>query len=68
MPAEASITVGNPGEGPSRIPATMKTGIAESLSRPASTLAAASVTRTRARSLNSSRRAFGRGAEAPGDY
>ena len=33
----------------------------------AKALAATSVTSTRARSLNSSRWAFGRGAEAPGD-
>ena len=61
MPSDGSMIVGKPGEGPSRIPATMKIGIAESLSRPASTLAATSVTRTTARSLSSSRDAFGRG-------
>ena len=62
MPSEGSMIVGKPGEGPSRIPAMMKMGIAESLSHPASTLAATSVTRTTARSLNSSRDALGRGA------
>ena len=70
MPSEGSITVGKPGDGPSRMPATMKSGIADRRSRPASTLATTNVTRTTARSLSSSRGALWGVAvgAAGGDY
>ena len=66
VPSEGSTIVGEPGDGPRMIPATMKTGIADSARRPASTLATASVTRTTARSLSSSREALGAGTAAGG--
>ena len=53
------MIVGNPGEGPRRIPARMKIGIADRPSRAARTLATAHVTQTMARSLSSSRWALG---------
>ena len=70
MPSEGSITVGKPGDGPSRMPAAMKIGIAERRSRPARTLATTNVTRTTARSLSSSRGALWGVAvgAAGGDY
>jgi hypothetical protein len=67
MPSEGSMIVGNPGEGPRRIPARMKIGIADRPSRAARTLATAHVTQTMARSLSSSRWAFGSGSTADRD-
>jgi hypothetical protein len=56
MPSPSSMMAGPHEPGPRATPAMMKTGIAESFSRPAATLAAARAMTMTARSLSSIRR------------